>query len=88
MNTRTVVLNGAKMNYDGKLDFSILSDAVTVYDDTAQDQVLERVAGCGIVVEKGFQEGGRIVREKGVRVESLAIIDRMEEGKIVFRPQE
>ena len=52
MNTRTVVLNGAKMNYDGKLDFSILSDAVTVYDDTAQDQVLERVAGCGIVVTK------------------------------------
>ena len=46
------------------------------------------LAGCGIVVEKGFQEGGRIVREKGVRVESLAIIDRMEEGKIVFRPQE
>ena len=44
MNTRTVVLNGAKMNYDGKLDFSILSDAVTVYDDTAQDQVLERAA--------------------------------------------
>ena len=52
------------------------------------DQAGASLAGCGIVVEKGFQEGGRIVREKGVRVESLAIIDRMEEGRIVFRPQE
>ena len=46
------------------------------------------LVGCGIVIEKGFQEGGRIVREKGVRVESLAIIDAMDEGHIVFRSQE
>ena len=52
------------------------------------EQAGATLQGVGIVVEKGFQEGGRIVREKGVRVESLAIIDRMEEGKIVFRPQE
>ena len=61
MNTRTVVLNGAKMNYDGKLDFSILPDAVTVYDDTAQDQVLERVAGCGIVVTKERPVGAELL---------------------------
>lgn len=42
--------------------------------------------GAGIVIEKGFQEGGNIVRDSGVRVESLAIIDAMSETYgIVFR---
>ncbi|HWT27421.1 MAG TPA: xanthine phosphoribosyltransferase [Mobilitalea sp.] len=42
--------------------------------------------GAGIVIEKGFQEGGSIVRGQGVRVESLAIIDSMNEDTgIVFR---
>ncbi len=52
MNDKTVVLNGAKMNYDGQLDFSVLSSDVTVYDDTARDQVLERIAGADIIVTK------------------------------------
>jgi len=45
------------------------------------------LVGCGIVIEKGFQDGGRMLREKGVRIESLAIIDSMndETGEIVFR---
>ena len=34
MNDKCVVLNAKKMNFDGKLDFSILSSDVTVYDDT------------------------------------------------------
>ena len=43
--------------------------------------------GCGIVIEKGFQEGGKRLREKGIRLESLAIIDKMNPatGEIVFR---
>ena len=42
--------------------------------------------GAGIVIEKGFQEGGQLVRASGVRVESLAIIDSMsEEEGITFR---
>ena len=43
--------------------------------------------GIGIAVEKGFQEGGRRIREKGVRLESLAIVDGMndETGEITFR---
>jgi xanthine phosphoribosyltransferase len=42
--------------------------------------------GAGIVIEKGFQEGGDLVRNSGVRVESLAIIDEMsEENGLVFR---
>lgn len=42
--------------------------------------------GAGIVIEKGFQQGGEIVRSSGVRVESLAIIDSMDEKTgVVFR---
>lgn len=45
------------------------------------------VVGCGIAIEKGFQEGGQRIRNLGYRVESLAIIDRMDPrtGTIVFR---
>ncbi len=44
------------------------------------------VAGAGIVIEKGFQEGGKRLRERGFRVESLAIIDRMtDSGTLEFR---
>lgn len=35
--------------------------------------------GAGIVIEKGFQDGGKLLREKGLRIESLAIIDSMDE---------
>ncbi|MBR6344463.1 MAG: xanthine phosphoribosyltransferase [Lachnospiraceae bacterium] len=43
--------------------------------------------GVGIAIEKGFQDGGRLLREKGVRVESLAIIESMDAatGNVVFR---
>lgn len=46
-----------------------------------------QLVGAGIVIEKGFQEGGRIIREKGIRLESLAIVDSMNDvtGEIVFR---
>ena len=42
------------------------------------------LAGAGIVIEKGFQEGGKIIRNKGVRVESLAIIREMTDDSLVF----
>lgn len=45
------------------------------------------VEGIGIAIEKGQQIGGKLLREKGYQVESLAVIDHMDEqtGKIVFR---
>lgn len=50
------------------------------------EQAGAKLAGCGIVIEKGFQEGGRMLRERGIRVESLAIVDEMsEESGIRFR---
>lgn len=43
--------------------------------------------GVGIVIEKGFQDGGKRLRDKGIRVESLAIVESMDDetGKITFR---
>ena len=48
------------------------------------------VEGVGIAVEKGFQTGGKLIRDKGIRVESLAIIESMDAktGEIVFRRQD
>ena len=62
MNKKTVVLNAAKMNYDGNLDFSILSDDVTVYDDTTPEQLLERIQGAGVVVTKEMPVSGDLIR--------------------------
>lgn len=47
------------------------------------------VEGIGIVIEKGFQTGGQIIRNLGYHLESLAIVDSMnsETGEIEFRPQ-
>jgi len=48
------------------------------------------VEGCGIAIEKGFQDGGYRIRNLGYRLESIAIVDSMdpETGVITFRPQE
>ena len=47
------------------------------------------VEGIGIVIEKGFQDGGKIIRDLGYHLESLAIVDAMdsETGEITFRKQ-
>ena len=46
--------------------------------------------GIGIAVEKGFQQGGRVIRNLGYHLESLAIVESMdaETGEIVFREQD
>lgn len=47
------------------------------------------VEGIGIAVEKGFQQGGALIRSRGIQLESLAIVEGMdcETGEITFRPQ-
>ncbi|MGN0335307.1 MAG: xanthine phosphoribosyltransferase [Lachnospiraceae bacterium] len=47
------------------------------------------VEGVGIAIEKGQQIGGKLLREQGIQVESLAIVESMDDktGKITFRPQ-
>lgn len=46
-----------------------------------------KLVGAGIAIEKGFQSGGEMIRKKGIHLESLAIIESMDEktGEIVFR---
>ncbi len=43
------------------------------------------LAGCAIAIEKGFQGGGDALRAEGVRVESLAIVEKMDENSITYR---
>lgn len=86
--------------YDIIVSKSFLSenDRVLIIDDfLANGSALEgliklvedsgaTLVGAGIVIEKGFQPGGELIRGRGVRVESLAIVDEMKEnGEIVFR---
>ncbi len=46
-----------------------------------------QIVGAGIVIEKCFQSGGRELRADGLRIESLAMIDSMAEGAVVFAPE-
>ncbi len=82
-------------------DFLRKEDRVLLIDDfLANGKALEGLAdlvrqagaelvGAGVVIEKGFQPGGDIIRSQGIRLESLAIVDEMDEktGEIRFREQ-
>ena len=85
--------------YQARVEKAFLtsSDKVIIIDDfLANGMALEGLldivkqagaecAGCGIVIEKAFQDGGRRIREKGVRVESLARISKMgDDGTLEF----
>lgn len=41
--------------------------------------------GAGVVIEKGFQDGGKKIRDMGIHLESLAIIDSMTDSEVIFR---
>ena len=49
------------------------------------EQAGAELVGIGIAVEKGFQRGGKLLREKGYNLKSLAIIDKADENGIEFR---
>ena len=51
------------------------------------DEAGATLEGVGIAIEKGFQQGGKVIRDKGIRLESLAIVESRndETGEIVFR---
>ena len=78
-------------------DFLGKDDKVLIVDDfLANGKALEglidivgqaggEVIGCAIAIEKGFQGAGDRLRAKGVRVESLAIIDEMTDSSVTFR---
>ena len=64
-------------------DFLAIGKAVLGLLDIIQKSGAS-LAGVGIVVEKGFQEGGRIIREKGINLLSLARVKSLEGGKVTF----
>lgn len=80
-------------------DFLKEGDQVIIIDDflangeavrgllSVVEQAGATTVGVGIVIEKGFQQGGKELREKGVRLESLAIVDSMDTDHITFRQQ-
>lgn len=73
------------------------NDRVLIIDDfLANGKALEglidivfqanaEVEGIGIVIEKGFQEGGENIRKKGFNLESLVIVDEVKDGSVIFR---
>ena len=63
MNGKCVVLNAKKMNFDGKLDFSVLSSDVTVYDDTTEQQLSERIQGADIIVTKEMPVSAEMIQK-------------------------
>lgn len=67
-------------------DFLATGCAVSGLIDLIESAGAE-IEGVGIAVEKGFQEGGKLLRGRGIRVESLAIVESMDDktGEIVFR---
>ena len=90
MNRKVVVLNAGKMNYDGQLDFSVLSPDVVVYEDSAQEEILERIEGAAAVVTKElpvsaemirqFPESVKLICEAGTGYNNIAIEAAAEKG--------
>ena len=67
-------------------DFLAVGNAIRGLLEIVRQAGAEAV-GCAIEIEKGFQKGGDKMREEGVDVFSLAIVDDMSDGKITFRKQ-
>ena len=63
MNERVVVVNASKMNYDHLLDFSALSNDVQVYDDSTNEEVIERIQGARVVVTKELPVGADLLSQ-------------------------
>ena len=60
---RTVILNAALVNYDGKIDFQQIAPDVVIYEETPEALILERVQGASIVVTKEMKLSGEIIRQ-------------------------
>ena len=66
------------------LDDFMASGEASVALSRIVEEAGAEVVGIGAVVEKGFQGGSDVLRKKGYRVESLAVISRIEDGRIIF----
>lgn len=86
--TNTVMVEKAYLNSDDRVlivdDFLARGEALRGLIEIVKKADASLV-GCAIAIEKGFQGGGDELRRQGVRVESLAIIEAMDENGIKFR---
>lgn len=88
--TYTIMVSKRFLNKGDKVlivdDFLAIGNALNGLIKLVKDSGAE-LAGCGAVIEKGYQGGGDKLREQGIRVESLAIVESMnhETGDIIFR---
>ena len=88
-NVNNIIVSKEYLNSDDKVliidDFLANGQAIRGLADIVS-QAGATLVGAGTVIEKGFQGGGDALRNSGIRVESLAIIDSMtDDGKITFR---
>ncbi|MCD7894732.1 MAG: xanthine phosphoribosyltransferase [Erysipelotrichaceae bacterium] len=85
-----VMVSKSYLNKDDKIliidDFLANGEAVKGLIDIV-NQAQAKIAGIGIVIEKGYQKGGKYLREQGYHVESLAIVEQMNDitGEITFK---
>lgn len=89
-NKNHVIVNKEYISPDDKVlivdDFLAHGSALTGLIEIVE-MAGAKVVGCVAAIEKGFQLGGDRLREKGYRVESLAIIEEMDDIEITFRKQ-
>lgn len=90
MSEHLVVLNAGKMNYDNALDFSTITSKVTVYEDSAPEDILERVKDADAVLTKelvltpetvrAFPDSVKLIVEAGTGYNNLPIAVAKEKG--------
>lgn len=93
MKDKVIVLNAKKMNFDGKLDFNVLSSDVTIYDDTTEDELLNRIQDADIIVTKEmpvskdtilqFPESVKLICEAGTGYNNIDLEACLEKGVTV-----
>ena len=86
-----IMVSKKYLNKDDRIliidDFLANGKAVEALIDMV-NQAGATLVGVGIAIEKGFQDGGALLREQGIALESLAIVDAMsEEEGVIFRAQ-
>ncbi len=65
-------------------DFLAVGNAIKGLLDVSKQSGAE-VKGIGIVIEKGFQQGGKFLRSEGYNLKSLVVVDEMKDGNVIYR---
>ena len=87
---KIVVLNGARVNYDGLIDYSVLGEDVVVYDSSAPEEILPRLEGAEIAVTKelvltpeqvmALPESVKLICEAGTGYNNIPLAAAQEKG--------